>query len=77
MKYYCLIHTDNKELALFDDVRQDGNQKITLSCVAVYASKVDAVKMKGLVEKYLKKENILIVKECEVTVAQEKENEKD
>ena len=72
MKYYCLIHTDNKELALFDDVRQDGTQKITMSCAAVYGSKVDAVKMKGLVEKYLKKENILTVKECEVTI-----NEKD
>ena len=72
MKYYCLITNSDGEIALFDDIRKDGSQNIKLSVSAIYPSKVDADKMKKLVERHLGKDDLVTIKECEVIV-----NEKD
>lgn len=72
MKYYCLIDNNSGDIALLDDVRKDGTQMVKVSCAAIYPSKVDADRMKKLLETHLKKKDLVTIKECEVTV-----NEKD
>ena len=71
MKYFCLIDNASGSIAQLDDIRQDGNQKVTVSCSAIYATKLDATNMKKLLEKLLKKENLVSVKECNVELNEE------
>lgn len=64
-KYYALID-ESGDIVSLDDTRKDDSQMVTISTCAIYPSKIDANRMKTLLEKTMKKKDIVSVKEVSI-----------
>lgn len=64
-KYYALVDQYD-EIVSLDDKRQFENTFITVSCSAVYPSKIEAERMKKLLEDTMKKKDVVTIKEVNI-----------
>jgi hypothetical protein len=64
-KYYALID-EKGDIVSLDDTRKDDSQMITISTTAIYPTKIDANRMKDLIDKVMKKKDTVTIKEVTI-----------